>query len=456
MRAALALLCAAALSPAPVRASSLDVTAAYRMKGLSYTNLELGRDPRSKDNRSYLANDARLGVAVRRIPLASGRGEDASMDVGLVLHAVGVAGSTDSFHPPFDRIANVYPNAELAPFIENAYVRVSRLWGYAAEWTFGRQSFRLGSGLLLDDDGTGFTGASVRAELPWWGLKGEAFGFQDKSPFTGRPLELAGVSIALPTEGTWEVSQLFERDRAEQLIYGCTYPGDPDLNGCRVSRALRSFSSLRYQISFGPMVFDGEAALQRGAATPTGPQPAGNHVTFNGNAQVVRMKWKQGLYKTGEGIARVVVGRGSGDDPGTPTRDEAFFPSRGHRVSGLERSGFGEFFGATPYEAFGGNYSTSTKSGLPQTASGVMIVGAGYTTPAYRGFTFDLDFFLFQAERIQSGPRTLGTEWDARLRYPIRDQFTIALTGAQFRAGKALDPGRASARKYGLEVSGRF
>ncbi|UPT72955.1 MAG: hypothetical protein M0D55_13700 [Elusimicrobiota bacterium] len=84
------------------------------------------------------------------------------------------------------------------------------------------------------------------------------------------------------------------------------------------------------------------------------------------------------------------------------------------------------------------------------------MVGAGFTPPAYKGLTLDIDFFLYQAERISSGPRTLGTEWDLRLRYPIRDQLNIAATMAYFRAGKFTDPGRSVARKYAFEVSGRF
>ena len=62
------------------------------------------------------------------------------------------------------------------------------------------------------------------------------------------------------------------------------------------------------------------------------------------------------LPRLGEGIARMSVARGSGDHADTPTRDEAFFPAHGHQFNGLDRSGFGDFFGATPYNAFGGNY----------------------------------------------------------------------------------------------------
>lgn len=451
----LAVLLASVLGTA--HAASLDVTASYKMKAASYSNLNY--DTSDKNSHSFITNDARLGIAVRKIPLEQRGGEDVSMDLGIVLRAIGVSGSTTSVATPFDRVAAYYPNADLTPFIENAYLKVHRLWGYPWEATFGRQSYRLGSGLLLDDDGAGLTGVSARGELPWWNMKIEGFIFNDRNPLNAsapNSLDLAGLSVDIPSEGVWQLNQLFERDRAQQLVYGCTYTGNPQGNGCLVSKALRSFTSVRYQISYGPMVFEGEAAMQKGYATPTGALPAGNHITYNGNAQVVRMKWKQSLWKTGQGIARMSVARGTGDNPGTPTTDEAFFPSRGHRHNGVERVGFGELFAATPYDAFGGNYSTTTRSGLQNGASGLVVVGAGYTPPSYKSFTLDIDFFLYQAERISSGSRTLGTEWDVRLRYPIRDQLTLAATMAYFRAGKFTDPGRSVARKYSFEASGRF
>lgn len=384
------------------------------------------------------------------------------MDVGLVLHAIGVAGSTAAVTAPFDRAAAYYPSTDLTPFIENAYLRVHKLFGKPLDATFGRQTYRLGSGLLLDDDGAGLTGVTVRGELPWLGMQLEGFVFdtRDPNPNVAAPnnsLGLFGASLSLPTDGVWSLNQLFERDQASQFVYGCSFTdaaGATQL--CSVSKAVRSFTSARYTLNYGPMVFDGEAALEKGAATPTGLNPASNHITYNGNAEVVRAKWKQRLYKTGEGIARISVARGSGDKTDTPTTDEAFFPSHGHRYNGLERSGFGDFFGATPYDAWGGNYSTTTVNGLRQGASGIMVVGAGYTPPAWNGAVLDVDYYLFQADRVTSGPRTLGSEWDVHLRYTVLDRFTLSAGAAFFSVGKASNPARGSAKKYFFEASGRF
>ena len=59
-----------------------------------------------------------------------------------------------------------------------------------------------------------------------------------------------------------------------------------------------------------------------------------------------------------------------------------------------------------------------------------MVIGAGFTPPAYKGLTLDIDFYLYQAERISAGSRTLGSEWDLRVHYPIRDQLNIAASMA--------------------------
>lgn len=436
-------------------AAVLDLSASYKAKAQAYINLNL--DESSPFNHSFISQDARLGVSARRIYLETWKGEEMLLDVNIGLRAIGVAGSTTPHQAPFNKAADRYPGTSFIPFLERANLDLQNAFGYPVQATFGRQNFRLASGLLLDDDGAGLTGAVLRGGLPWWGMKAEAFYFSARnSQAAPNNLNLFGGSLLLPLEGTWQFSQLFEDDRLNQPAFGCSFPGMTPLD-CRISRALRLFSSIRYQLQYGPIVFDGEVAMQRGigkisSAVPGAPQ----HVSYDGNAQVLKAKWKQRLYRTGEGIARLSVARGSGDDLGTGQVDEAFFPSLGHRFDGLERSGFGEFFGASTYDAYGGNYSSATASGLRHGSSGIVTVGAGYTFPAYRGFALDIDYFLYQAERIRSGKRTLGNEWDFKLRYNVRDTFTMSLIAALFGVGSASNPLLGRSRKYAFELSGRF
>lgn len=159
----------AAFLAAPLHAANLDLNAFYRLRALSYSNLGLDTSNANNNNHSFLSNDARLGMTVRKILLETREGEDMTMDVGVLLHAVAVAGSSGPLASPFDRAASIYPDAGFRPFLENAFVAVHRFLGRPVDLTVGRQNFRLGSGLVLDDDGSGFTGANAVAALPWGG-----------------------------------------------------------------------------------------------------------------------------------------------------------------------------------------------------------------------------------------------------------------------------------------------
>lgn len=129
-------------------------------------------------------------------------------------------------------------------------------------------------------------------------------------------------------------------------------------------------------------------------------------------------------------------------------------PSHGHRYDGLERDGMGEFFAATPYDAFGGR-STSTLSGLPVGVSGIQTVNIGFTPPAYYGIMLDIDYYLYQATRTASGPSTtLGREWDFKLRYRIHDKVSLQASAALFTIGPAI--GQGIARRYMLEAAAHF
>ncbi len=443
-------------------AAGLDVTAEHRLRALSYTHTSLV--PNSNDNVSFLSQSTRLGFVFKNIHLSDEGGETQTLDIAVKLRAVGVMGSTQPYSPPFDQAAGQYPNANYVPFLENGALIAHNLGGIPWDVTFGRQTYAQGSGLLVDDNGAGLSGIMARGSLPWWGLKAEGFLFQAKHPTQGSgTLDLLGGTLELPSEGTWQLNQLIEHDRRNQLaaVNGCPPAPGGVPAGCLVSQANRWITSLRYQIRTGPVVFDGEAAMQKGSATPTGPGAVGNHITYNGNAEVFKAKWRQTFYRskdTGrriEGIARASFARGSGDDPSTPTTDEAFFPSHGRRYDGLEREGFGEFFAATPYDAFGGQ-STATANGLARGLSGIIALGFGATPPAWHGLVLDLDYYLYQADRTIGSGRALGVETDLRLRHDIKDKLTLRLTAAFFSGGSALNPAKPSARRYLFEASGRF
>src|SRR6185437_13881120 len=110
-----------------------------------------------------------------------------------------------------------------------------------------------------------------------------------------------------------------------------------------------------------------------------------------------------------------IFGQASGDS-GDPGKDDSFQPDFGHRFDGLERSGFGEFYGATLYDALG---STSNPRGLPPGFSGIRVIGAGATTHPTPLLSIGIDYFVYYAMETAgpsftatSSDSTLGTELD--------------------------------------------
>src|SRR5258706_3438533 len=142
-----------AVCPASIaKATNLDLSTSYRMRALSYSNLNLG-DPRN--NHSFISQNADLGAFVRDIRVPLGDYPDQTLDVGLSLRAVGIAGSTTAGQAPFDRAPANYPNAGFTPLLQSAPVKLKQILGRPIHATFGPQPFTLGSGLLPSHDVTG-------------------------------------------------------------------------------------------------------------------------------------------------------------------------------------------------------------------------------------------------------------------------------------------------------------
>ena len=434
-----ACLWAAVLSLFPARAfgAKLDLNLDYRLRGRSYKNVELS--PSGGGIQAFFSHQASLGFAIKNIELDGARGKAQTMDVALSLKALGIAGSTTPVRAPFDRIADRYPNSNFIPWIQNAYIKFHNVRAW--EMTFGQQPFRLGSGFLLSDDGLGFMGFSAQRSLPWKNIKTQLFFFSPRPDQAGSEnIDLFGAYFQIPTEGVWQFSLLREHDRHS-----------PSAVGVALNKAVKNYLSMGYSLEHRQFAFDGEFAAVRGKSSPSAA--GSSDMTIIGHALMVKGSWKQDLGRFGSGTARLTFGRGSGDNPNTADKDESFLPSFGHRFDGLDRSGIGEFYAASLYDA---RASTSTFNGLPAGASGLSIVGIGLSLPPWRDVHMDLDYYLYQASRSTTGNRSLGKEWDFRLRYNVKDKLTLQASISLFRSGLLLGPGEFTARKYFLEVSGRF
>ncbi|MDD2773229.1 MAG: hypothetical protein PHP45_05985 [Elusimicrobiales bacterium] len=429
---------ALALAAAPaVFAARLDFNADVSLKTAAWSNLDFATS--NPSNRIYFEQAASLGFLVKDLRYIPG-GEEA-MDVGITLGALGL-NAQGGILPPFDAIANFYPNSNMTPWVKEAYFRLHGLLGGDITLTAGRQSFTLATGLTLSDNGLGMPGFNIRYNKALFhSLNVQGFVFQPKAPdSTGGAANVAGILADYAAQGLWQFYSFCEFDHQTTQVISIP-----------VKHAFRNFSGVSYSLRYGSLSFDAEAALEKGSAAGDN---GNSDVSFNGNALLLRGKWSQPLGRFGTGTARVAAGRASGDNASTTGTDEAFFPSFGKRYEGLERAGFGAVFGSSLYDAFGGD--SSTKTGMPAGFSGIQMVNLGLSFSPYRSFMLDADFFVFAADSAPTTQKQLGSELDLKLSCPLSDQVSINMVYGVFSPGAAYSANLDSPSKFAFETSARF
>lgn len=378
------------------------------------------------------------------------------------LQAIGIAGSSNPVtnsvpNPAADR----YPNAVFTPWIQNAYFKAREVADRPVDLSIGRQPIRIGDGLVLSDDDLGLTGVRVQARLPWQELMLDAFTFKanESASLTSSDSDLYGAELALPrVENRFSFFWLLERDGSGTL-YRPPAENPANLPAALVpttSRITRHFLDVRAE---GKLLKGGfyklELAVQRGYASRN---PALGLVKFEGSMFLL----SGGLYarrtRFGPFEVHASFGQASGDDPATANTDEAFNPTFGHRFDGLERSGFGEFYGASLYDAFG---SSANPRGLPPGTSGIRVLGTGLTMHPLEQISVGADYYLFSVRENTSGfspssDGALGTELDLGLGVSWTSYLSFRASFAQLFPGQAFGANRTSGRRLLIEAIGRF
>lgn len=422
----------------PARASKLDLLSSLDLRAVSYKGLNFATvDP---FDRSFFYQDASLGFILKDLSIEKEKGGETAIDLGIVLRGIGIAGSTLPVSEPFNANSVRNPATNFTPWFQQAYVKIYGLTNSNIALTAGRQPFSLGGGIVMADDGLGFTG--IKAELPVGkNIKNETFWFEPLSGSGGAgSLNVIGTCFEIPSEGLWQFYATAQNDE--------NTPADI---GIPVKRTVSYYTGLRYLLRYSFMSFDGEAVLQRGHATPW--NPAAGSIKRSGSAFLLRGRWEQPMGTMGVGTGRLTYGRGSGDHSSSAGEDEGFFPVLGHRTNGLERDGFGDVFGATLFDALGG---TRTLNGIPVGKSGISVFGIGATLPPYRGFYLSMDIYFFEAAYVASGGTVLGSEFDYKAAYNIGERLRFLFSYGTFTPKDAYPSGLSSQSRTAFSITARF
>lgn len=428
---------AAALSaalPGPARATKLDLSSTIDLKAANYSHLIT--DGYRGQGQELFSENAALGFIIKNIKLE--RTENSTMDVGIVLNSISAGGaSTGTLKAaPFRQAAARYPNVDGTPYIKEAYVRVYRFLHKKVTATFGRQSFTLGQGLTLADDGLGLPGALLEAEKFYKNLDGEVFFFRPNKDLGFVSLYGAGVQYQ-SNEGMWHLYHMREAGDIP-----ATEPG-----GAYASQK-KQFTGVRYLLNHKQLNFDGEFVLQRGSAR----KACGGDIDYTAHAFLIKGVWNQNLGMFGASKMRLAYGKSSGNPGQVTDKDKAFFADFGHRYKALERDGFGDITGASLFDMI---QTSDTANGMPHGVSGLNVINLGADIP-YKKLVISADFYNFRAaQNAGGGSKQLGTELDLRAAYSMGDNLRLKAVYAVFKP-LSLYTGLDPVRLISMALSAKF
>lgn len=441
------------ISPAILHAASiLDVGTNYRLRGVSLTKADYGAS--SGQDYGFYSQRAQAHIGGRFSP---------NIEMMTQFQAIGFVGSTSTAvsNPSVNPTGSRYPNTNFQPWMQWAYLKASQLYDWPVDITLGRQPILLGDGLILSDDDLGFTGIRLQSRLPWYNLRADAFTFKTADVFQGSAdADLYGIELTKPMRNLRiQLAMVTERDGTGNTVYlrpsenVATYPAGTDF---RASQIRRTFYDARLE---GRLLqggfYKGEFALQNGSVDRSSSTLG--TVNLGGYAFLLSAGLFTRTSKYGPIEVHGTFGMASGDSGGAT--DKSFRPSFGHRFDGLDRSGFGELFGASLYDALP---SSANATGLPPGFSGIRVIGGGVTTHPTQLLSVGIDYFVFDAMEspgsnfaASSSESSLGSEFDIGAGFAYTNYLSFRASAAFFSPGKAF-ANREQSRRFLIEAVGRF
>lgn len=409
---------------------SLNLGVDYGLRGVATLNPDANGSTSGTLN--YYSQSARLSLATELSP---------GVDVDFRIRSLNVWGLEGSGAP----LAR-YPAADGTPWVERAAARLTGLAWNRLTLTLGRQPFLLGDGVLVSDDELGFNGLRADVKLPK-NLDLTLFTAKiSESLGTGDDSDLILGSLGFSRDiNRWELSWLREKTGAASVYQLAT-------GTAAATDVRRDFIDLRLFGDLKDAYYKLELAFESGEA-----QIGGANTSIGGSGQRIELGAQTDASRWGRFGVKALYASGSGDDAGTPTKDESFQPSFTRRWDGFERAGFGSYFGASLSDVFNASAPFSNGgSGLPLGASGVKTLGLGLSTVQKVKWTASLDYYLFDSRVKVSGLNSLGSEADLTLVYRHSGYVTFAAGAAYFFPGDLYGPDASRVSRYTAETQIHF
>src|SRR3989339_325021 len=380
--------------------------------GVSYSNPNYGKTSGVKNtylyekSRFYIEGDLKNNVSA-----------------GFKLFSRGVFGK--EFGKEFTTVKSSITFINYTPQIENVFVKFKEINDYPIDLIVGRQPVKIGQGIIVDDDGLGFDALRLQGTIPLVNIRADTFLIKRVETSATQYTNEKGEDL-YSIGGNWT----YDDDYNFRVYYFVENSSSP---------LKKDFISLRADGRFKQGVDYRAEIIKAGGG-------------YSGISYLVGLTAYSKIKRLGTTSVNLEYAVGSGQNNGL-----GFDPTYGHKTDGLERAGYGEYFGASISDFYGGlkNFKADGQ-GVHTT-----LLGLGFEP--YNKLHMDFNYYvLFSLDSPElSGQESyLGEEFDIMASYKYTENCSINLLYGKFSPLRILKTEgitkKISANKLGWSISAKF
>ena len=395
--------------------ASIRIGTEVETGGTSYTNPDFSKTSSLKNSYNYQKSRLYLEGDLKK-----------NVTVGVKLLSRGIFGK--EFGQEYTTAKSSVTFINYTPQIENAFIEFSEAGALPVDFIVGRQPLKIGQGVIVDDDGLGFDALRARAYLPF-DIDADAFIIK-RNELSGNQFTKDKDESLTAVGGNWT----YENDYNFRVYYFVEDSSSP---------LAKNFISIRADGRFKEGVDYRVEIIKSGG-------------DYSGISYLAGATAYSKLRRLGKTSVNFEYAVGTGKENGL-----GFAPTYGHKTDGFERSGYGEYFGASMSDFYGGINSPSTQVG---DAHGVHTTTLGVGFEPYKDLNLTFDYYILFSldypDDLSGIESYLGEEIDMAVKYKYTENCFIRLVYGRFSPLKILKPTGETAKiisnKLGWSVSAKF
>ncbi|MBI5574154.1 MAG: hypothetical protein HY919_06350 [Elusimicrobia bacterium] len=391
--------------------ATIRIGAEVETGGISFVNPNYSKTSSLKNSYNYQKSRLYLEGDLKK-----------NVTVGVKLLSRGIFGK--DFGKEYTTARSSITFINYTPQIENAFLEFSEIGTFPVDFIVGRQPLKIGQGVLVDDDGLGFDALRARAYLPF-DIDADAFLIK-RNELSGDQFTKDKDESLTAIGGNWT----YQNDYNFRVYYFVEDSSSP---------LKKNFISVRADGRFKEGVDYRVEIIKSGG-------------DYSGISYLAGATAYTKLRRLGKTSVNFEYAVGTGKDNGL-----GFAPTYGHKTDGFERSGYGEYFGASMSDFYGGIPRKEVYQGVHTT-----LLGIGFEP--HKNLNLNFDYYILFSIDSPSGmvftDRLVGEELDMSLKYKYTENCFFRLVYGRFSPLKILKPegevAKIISNKLGWSVSAKF